>query len=31
VAAMFGKTRPDIALTITLALVTRPIGAMIFA
>jgi SHS family lactate transporter-like MFS transporter len=30
VAATFGKTRPDIALTITLALVTRPIGAMIF-
>src|SRR5215831_9629589 len=30
VAATFGKTRPDIALTITLALVTRPIGATIF-
>ena len=30
VAKAFGKTRPDIALTITLALATRPIGAVIF-
>src|SRR6266446_2456128 len=30
VARAFGKTRPDIALTITLALATRPIGAVIF-
>jgi len=30
VARAFGKTRPDIALTITLALATRPIGALIF-
>src|SRR6266478_3222252 len=30
VAHAFGKTRPDIALTITLALATRPIGAFIF-
>ncbi len=30
VARAFGKTRPDIALTITLALATRPIGAFIF-
>lgn len=30
VARAFGKTRPDIALTITLALATRPIGAIIF-
>src|SRR5579872_2077854 len=30
VARAFGRTRPDIALTITLALATRPIGAFIF-
>ena len=30
VATTFGKSRPDIALTISLALVTRPIGAAIF-
>jgi SHS family lactate transporter-like MFS transporter len=30
VARAFGKSRPDIALTITLALATRPIGAVIF-
>ena len=30
VAKAFGKTRPDIALTITLALATRPIGAFVF-
>jgi SHS family lactate transporter-like MFS transporter len=30
VAKAFGKSRPDIALTITLALATRPIGAVIF-
>ena len=30
VARAFGKTRPDIALTITLALATRPIGAIVF-
>ena len=30
VAMAFGKSRPDIALTITLALATRPIGAVIF-
>src|SRR5262245_20997760 len=30
VAASFGKTRPDIALTITLALAMRPIGAVVF-
>src|SRR3984885_6208290 len=30
VARAFGRTRPDIALTITLALATRPIGAIIF-
>lgn len=30
VARAFGKTRPDIALTITLALATRPLGALIF-
>jgi MFS transporter, SHS family, lactate transporter len=30
VATAFGKTRPDIALTVSLALVTRPIGAIIF-
>jgi SHS family lactate transporter-like MFS transporter len=30
VARAFGKTRPEIALTITLALATRPIGAFIF-
>jgi len=30
VAKAFGKTRPDIALTITLALAMRPIGAIIF-
>ncbi len=30
VAKAFGKTRPDIALTITLALAMRPIGAVVF-
>jgi SHS family lactate transporter-like MFS transporter len=30
VARAFGRSRPDIALTITLALATRPIGALIF-
>src|SRR5215831_6596580 len=30
VARAFGRTRPEIALTITLALATRPIGAVIF-
>src|SRR5437870_1159058 len=30
VARAFGKSRPDIALTITLALATRPVGAFIF-
>jgi MFS transporter, SHS family, lactate transporter len=30
VARTFGRSRPDIALTITLALATRPIGAVIF-
>jgi SHS family lactate transporter-like MFS transporter len=30
VARAFGKTRPDIALTITLALAMRPVGAFIF-
>src|SRR3954468_19691315 len=30
VATAFGKTRPDIALTVGLALITRPIGAIIF-
>jgi len=30
VARAFGKTRPDIALTITLALAMRPIGALVF-
>src|SRR6476659_5316345 len=30
VATAFGKTRPDIALTVSLALITRPIGAVIF-
>jgi SHS family lactate transporter-like MFS transporter len=30
VARAFGKTRPEIALTITLALATRPVGAFIF-
>jgi len=30
VATAFGKSRPDIALTVSLALVTRPIGAVIF-
>ena len=30
VAKSFGKTRPDIALTITLALAMRPLGAIIF-
>ena len=29
-ATAFGKTRPDIALTVSLALVMRPIGAVIF-
>src|SRR6476661_3473764 len=30
VATAFGKSRPDIALTVGLALITRPIGAIIF-
>src|SRR5438067_2188756 len=30
VAKTFGKTRPDIALTMTLALAMRPVGALIF-
>jgi SHS family lactate transporter-like MFS transporter len=30
VARAFGKTRPDIALTLTLALVMRPVGAACF-
>src|SRR5438132_2768688 len=30
VATAFGKSRPDIALTVGLALITRPIGAVIF-
>jgi MFS transporter, SHS family, lactate transporter len=30
VAKAFGKTRPDIALTVTLALMMRPIGALVF-
>src|SRR6185295_13867513 len=30
VAKSFGRSRPDIALTLTLALATRPIGAVIF-
>src|SRR3954462_11972195 len=30
VARSFGRTRPDIALALTLALATRPIGAVIF-
>jgi len=30
VARAFGKTRPDIALTITLSLAMRPIGALVF-
>src|ERR1035437_4040745 len=30
VAKSFGKTRPDIALALTLALSTRPIGAVVF-
>jgi SHS family lactate transporter-like MFS transporter len=30
VAKSFGRTRPDIALALTLALATRPIGAVIF-
>src|SRR5471032_2825637 len=30
VAASFGKTRPQIALTLTVALAMRPIGAVIF-
>lgn len=30
VARAFGKTRPDIALTITLALAFRPVGAVVF-
>ena len=30
VATAFGKSRPDIALTVGLALLTRPIGAIIF-
>src|SRR5262245_17845465 len=30
VATAFGRSRPDIALTLSLALITRPIGAVIF-
>src|SRR5205809_3181797 len=30
IAKSFGKTRPDIALTLTVALAARPIGAVIF-
>ena len=30
IAKSFGRTRPDIALTLTVALATRPIGAVIF-
>src|SRR6478672_10809968 len=30
VARSFGKTRPDIALALTLALATRPLGAIVF-
>lgn len=30
IAAEFGRSRPDIALTITIALATRPIGAILF-
>src|ERR1700747_3326725 len=30
VATAFGKSRPDIALTVGLALATRPVGAIIF-
>src|SRR6202163_4865847 len=30
IARSFGKTTPDIALTLTLALATRPLGAIIF-
>src|SRR5690349_13094703 len=30
VARAFGRSRPDIALTITLALAMRPIGALVF-
>src|SRR5579871_19501 len=30
IAKSFGRTRPDIAFTLTLALITRPIGAIIF-
>src|SRR5437764_2595976 len=30
VARAFGKTRPDIVLTITLALAMRPVGAFVF-
>ncbi len=30
IATAFGKTRPDIALTVSLALITRPIGAVVF-
>jgi MFS transporter, SHS family, lactate transporter len=30
IATAFGRTRPDIALTVSLALLTRPIGALVF-
>src|SRR6202521_2385910 len=30
IARSFGRTTPDIALTLTLALATRPLGAVIF-
>jgi SHS family lactate transporter-like MFS transporter len=30
IAKSFGRTRPDIALTLTVALAARPIGAVIF-
>jgi MFS transporter, SHS family, lactate transporter len=30
VATAFGRTRPDIALTVSLALITRPVGAVVF-
>jgi SHS family lactate transporter-like MFS transporter len=30
IATAFGRTRPDIALTVSLALITRPIGALVF-
>src|SRR5881409_493834 len=30
VAKSFGRTRPDIAFTLTLTLATRPVGAIVF-